>query len=489
MRLPSLGKPTNDVYKRLASSAPPASQTISETLENHFPPHSIELEQAVLGACLVRNEAMDHMAGLPANAFFDPMQASWAERRAVNLATLHGVIAQLQAGGAAINPASYIRTLIEHGDTSSIGSLIDTLADYANRRALCLAAYDLDLAARDLSAPARDAAGDAVQMLDTVMAYTRRGAATRQTVGDAFTSLVSKLADGDDDGTRIPTGLASLDKVLGGWRRKQFAIIAGRPSMGKSALGMSAMLRTARAGHGVLYFSLEMNGAAMAARCLSDLSWTHDRPIPYQLAGNGRMADHHVQAWGEAAAQWATLPVTIDDQRGLTMAEIAARTRSEAARFDRSGQRLSLVIVDHLGLVRPSGRYAGNKVNEVGEISDALATLAKEQDVAVVALHQLNRANEQRDNKRPGLADLRNSGDIEQDADVVCFAYREAYYLERTKFDHGSQQEHQRRADLEACAHSLEVLVAKNRHGPTSTVHLYCDMACNVVRDLASDPR
>jgi replicative DNA helicase len=102
-----------------------------------------------------------------------------------------------------------------------------------------------------------------------------------------------------------------------------------------------------------------------------------------------------------------------------------------------------------------------------------------------VALHQLNRGTEARENKRPTLADLRNSGDLEQDADLVCFTYREAYYLERMKCDPGSQDEMQRQLELDACANSLELLVAKNRNGPTSTVHLYCDMACNVVRDLA----
>ena len=172
---------------------------------------------------------------------------------------------------------------------------------------------------------------------------------------------------------------------------------------------------------------------------------------------------------------------------GSPWPEIAARTRAEAQRFDRAGKRLGLVVVDHLGLIKPSGRYAGNKVQEVAEVSDALATLAKEQDVAVLALHQLNRGTEARDNKRPTLADLRNSGDLEQDADVVCFAYREAYYLERQKGADGSAQELQRHSELDACRNTLEFLIAKNRNGPTSVLSLFCDMASNVVRDLAPE--
>jgi replicative DNA helicase len=153
--------------------------------------------------------------------------------------------------------------------------------------------------------------------------------------------------------------------------------------------------------------------------------------------------------------------------------------------MERAGQSLDLVVVDHLGLIRPSGRYAGNKVQEVGEVSDALATLAKDQNVAVLALHQLNRGTEGRENKRPTLADLRNSGDLEQDADLVCFAYRQSYYLERMKCDPGSQAELQRQTELEACRNTLDILIAKNRNGPTDTVTLFCDMASNVIRDLA----
>jgi len=255
--------------------------------------------------------------------------------------------------------------------------------------------------------------------------------------------------------------------------------------MGKSTVISSAMLRTAKAGHGVLMFSLEMSTSSLASRCLSDLSWSSSRSIPYADAMSGRMSERDADVWGGVAARFATLPLVIDDQRGLTMAEIAARTRAEAQRMERNGTRLGLVVVDHLGLVKPSGRYAGNKVQEVGEVSDALATLAKDQDVAVVALHQLNRGTEGRENKRPTLADLRNSGDLEQDADLVCFAYREAYYLERMKCDPGSTAEMDRETRLRDCQNVLELLIAKNRNGPTQTVPLFCDMACNVIRDAA----
>src|SRR5262245_1787581 len=150
--------------------------------------------------------------------------------------------------------------------------------------------------------------------------------------------------------------------------------------------------------------------------------------------------------------------------------------------FAREGRRLDLVIVDHLGKIRASNRYKGQKVHEITEISDALANLAKSEQVAVLALHQLNRAVEGRDNKRPELADLRDSGSLEQDADGVLFAYRAAYYLERMKFD-DREDEEERIKKLEATRHAIEIAIAKHRNGPTSTVELYCNMPANALRD------
>jgi replicative DNA helicase len=463
-------------------------------LDNVFrePPHCIETEQAILGAALWRNSAMDKLGQLePADfydgvhqALFGAMREQWQSSRAVNVVTLRAILRELPDITAEVNPVEYLKRLATIGDTSNLDALVAAQREFASRRRLVETARSIDHAARDLAYGVQDTASQAVSALDDVLAAARSKGPTRVTAGDAFRDVI-EAALNDDGSTRITSGLAGLDAVTGGWRRKQFAILAGRPSMGKTTVATGAMLRTAKAGLGVLYFSLEMPTNDLAARCLSDLSWSHDRRTPYADLMAGRLGDSGYEAFGSAAAHYRGLPLVIDDQRGLTMAEIAARTRAEAQRMERDGLQLGLVVVDHLGLIRPSGRYAGNKVQETGEISDALATLAKSENVAVVALHQLNRGTEARENKRPTLADLRNSGDLEQDADLVCFTYREAYYLERMKCDPGSQDEMQRQLELDACANSLELLVAKNRNGPTSTVHLYCDMACNVVRDLA----
>lgn len=455
-------------------------------------PHDIEAEQALIGAIILDNSAMDRCARLQPADFFDPfhgalfdaMRVQWAETKAVNIVTLRGALSAFPAVTDDLNPYEYIRRTMDVGDVANVTALVRAIRELAMRRRLVDAGEALVRASHHQGTSALAAANLAVQSIDEVLATARGGKSTRTSLFDAFGKVLDAALN-PDTSDRITTGLKSLDDATGGWRRKQYAVVAGRPGMGKTAVSLSSAVKTARAGHGVIYFSLEMPTEALATRVLSDISWKANHSVPYQRALSGNLTEDDITSWGQATKDFAAIPLVIDDQRGLTMAEIAARVRAQAQRFERDGKSLDLVVVDHLGLVKPSGRYAGNKVQETGEISDGLATLAKDANVAVVALHQLNRGTEGRDNKRPALADLRNSGDIEQDADLVCFAYREAYYLERTKHDAGSGQEFERRQMLDACKNTLEVVIGKNRNGPTETVTLFCDMACNAVRDAA----
>lgn len=456
------------------------------------PPHDIDLEQIILGTVLIDNGTIDKLGALAPEDFYEPlhqalftsMREQWATSRAINVTTLRAIIQTIPRITDELSTADYLRRLTTVGDIRNVDALVSTQRDYAARRRLVDLVADVDAAARDFSLGVRETANLAVQTIDDVLAVTRDKGPTRRDANELFRDTVEAMLN-DDGSNRITTGLKSIDAVTGGWRRKQFSILAGRPSMGKSTIALSSFIATAQAGIGVMMFSLEMPAVDLGARALTDLIWTPSDPIPYADAMTGKISARQQDKLGAAAAHYGKLPIAVDDQRGLTMAEIAARTRAEAQRMERAGIRLGLVVVDHLGLVKPSGRYAGNKVQEVGEVSDALATLAKDQDVAVLALHQLNRGTEGRENKRPTLADLRNSGDLEQDADLVCFAYRQSYYLERAKCDPGSQQELQRQTELDACRNTLDVLIAKNRNGPTTSVTLFCDMASNVVRDLA----
>lgn len=248
-----------------------------------------------------------------------------------------------------------------------------------------------------------------------------------------------------------------------------------------SALAVCLARRAAKAGHGVAVFSLEMSKDHWIARTVADMAWTNNDPVSFSDALKGGLNDHHLRRFGDAAKILKALPLVIEEQAGLTVAQIAAKTRQIAQMMSRNGTRLGLVLVDHIGKVKPTPRYKGNRVLETGETSAGLFNLAKSENIAMLALSQLNRGVEGRDNKRPGLADLRDSGDLEQDADMVLFPYRASYYLERMKED-DSDKEATRQEELEKVGNILELQIAKQRNGPTATVELYAEMSANAIR-------
>jgi replicative DNA helicase len=450
---------------------------------------SVELEGIVLGWLLQSPSYLDTWQ-LTADDFSEPLHADMFEaiRQAYAGGTPHTVLtlaAQLEASDPITKDCTvpeYVRRIYSGAITNGTQAEHIALKEIANRRRLSTVGESMIWAAKQHDITIEAVAGDAITQLDQVLTIAR-GKRSRRTIGEAMEAAIETLS-GDASDRRIPTGLATLDRMLGGWHRGQFVILAGRPGMGKSMISASTALRTSSKGAGVMMFSLEMSSEEIAMRSLSDLTYTRDTPIPYQRGMSADLTENEVRRWMKAKADYQALPFVIDDKRGLSIAEIASRAREQAALFERSGQRLDLLVVDHLGLVRPSNRYSGNKVAEIGEISDGMATLAKDLDCAVMALSQLNRQVEQRENKRPTLGDLRNSGDLEQDANVVAFAYRPAYYLERMRCDAGTQEEIERQTNLEACRNSVELMIAKNRNGPTDVITLFCDPSCNAVRDL-----
>lgn len=361
--------------------------------------------------------------------------------------------------------------------------LIEVIRDSAVRRTFSEIGTSLSLQAMNGSTNLLDAGGLAVERLDDVLASLRAG---KRRTYDAQGAASLALAHLDSqDAPYPPTGILDLDRVTGGLPTKQSAILAARPGMGKSAAASSIAVKSAMKGHSVLFFSLEMTGEQLGARILTDLAWTHDEPIQYEDILQRRthaFDDRRRRRLKEAHDRLRDLPLSIEEQRGLTFAEIAARARKHASALERHGRKLDVLIIDHMLLVRPSHRYAGNRVREVAEISDGIATLAKEMDTSVLALCQLNRGVEGRENKRPSLADLKDSGAIEEDASLVMFLYRPAYYLEHQRFD-DAESEQARVAALEACRHNLEFIVAKNRNGRICTVDAYVDIGANAVRN------
>jgi len=228
-----------------------------------------------------------------------------------------------------------------------------------------------------------------------------------------------------------------------------------------------------------LFFSLEMTGKQLGSRLLTDIAYTHSDPIFYQDVLKRKIDDRQRARLMQAREFIASLPIIIEEQRGLTISDIMARSRKVARKFEDDGGSLDVIFVDHMLLVKPSQRYSGNRVREVAEISDGLATLAKQLNCAVVALCQLNRGVEGRDVKRPTLSDLRDSGAIEEDASTVTFIYRPAYYLAQTRLQ--GDAEIKRQELLEAQKNVLEFIVAKNRNGEAGIVDAFVEIGANAV--------
>lgn len=283
--------------------------------------------------------------------------------------------------------------------------------------------------------------------------------------------------------TGITTGLVDIDKKMGGLQKSDLIILAGRPAMGKSALATNMAFNATRAylesggkeGAAAVIFSLEMSAEQLSTRILADLS-----SVPSDKIRRGEVKDTDFVKFVEASQQLSQVPLFIDDTAALTLGAIRTRAR----RLKRQ-HNLGLIVIDYLQLIQGSGRGAAaeNRVLEISEITRGLKALAKELDVPVLALSQLSRAVESRDNKRPMLSDLRESGSIEQDADIVMFVYREEYYLEKDqpaqKPEESSEKFAARHDDwlkrMEQSHNIAECIISKQRHGPTGTVKLFFD--------------
>lgn len=453
------------------------------------PPHNIEVEQALLGATLMDNTVVDRLQHLRAEEFFDPLHgAIWTainayrnDRRVANAVTLRNTFETTPPVGELSVPQYLGKLTASAVTTSGAASYATTIVDLAARRRMILVGEDIAAAAYSTVTDVASASIEAVLQLDDVLASTRQRQVTRASIAATAETVLREIEERRNTAT-LPTGLGSLDGLTGGYRRGELIVLAARPSMGKSCWSGSTMLGIARKGHGVLLFSLEMTSEATTLRCLSDLTWRHDGPIPYSRLLKRELRPGELPRLREASQSFTGMPLAIDDAASLTVAEIAARCRQQARAFERDGLTLDVIIVDHLGLVRASDRYAGQRHREIAEITEGLKALGKQLGCAVIALHQLNRNVEKQDNKRPGLSDLRDSGSVEENADVVMFLYRPAYYLERAREDK-PDDEADRLAALARSKNDLELIMAKQRNGPCTPIQLFCEMSCNVVRD------
>jgi replicative DNA helicase len=442
-----------------------------------------EIEGIVLGSLIMSPEAMNALGEqLAVELFTDPAGHLIFEA----IRSLHGeghklspalLVSRLPVAieTEEMTRAQFVARLAAQAmPLAHLSGYIATLHDRRARRVLSEQGDVLRETATRIDADPVEAAGAAIAALDDLSAARRESAsATLYRAGEKLFAAIAAT-----DRRRSPTtGMPTLDRLLNGYAPGQLYVVGGRPGMGKSAFGCSSLRRTAEDGDGVLLFSLEMGAEEISARCLSDS--LGDIGAPH--FGNILRGDF-APAWsdriGDAHAAHKALPFIVDATPALTFSQIASRARRAKARFDAQGKRLGVVAIDHLGLVSPSSRYAGNKVAETGEISRAAKAMAKELGCCVLLFAQLNRGVEGREEKLPDLADLRWSGDIEQDSDVVAFLYREHHYL--TKRPDADPEK------LMAARHRLDFLIRKNRNGECRDVPLWCSIAHSSIREMRS---
>lgn len=311
---------------------------------------------------------------------------------------------------------------------------------------------------------------------DAAMNFTGKDTINQPTAGEAIDALL-KSFDDKQDGVRCQV-IQPLDDLLGPMRPKQLIIGAGRPGMGKTALALSYALGAAEAGHGVLYVSLEMSDTELAARMVADLCFHDGKGVPYNFIRDGDLHQSQAMEVRKAQSKAHNLPLQVVDAGSLTIGRLNMLIRRHARRMEAHGYKLELVIVDYLQLLSPDTK--GRSTYEaVSEVSRGLKAMAKDNGVAIFALAQLSRSVENREDKRPMLSDLRDSGQIEQDADAVLFLLREEYYLNQEKPE---DRDGNWQIAMEAEQGRIDFILAKRRNGVTGTAKGYFHGTYQAVR-------
>lgn len=453
-------------------------------------PNNVEAEQQLLGAILTNNDTYDRISAIvQPEHFYDPVHARIfqvaAERIKLNTlaspVTLKAFLEEdegLKELGGPVYLARLAGAAISSLASRDYAQLI---YDLAIRRELIQLGADIsEKAGRvDVASAPKDQIVEAEQALYSLGEKGRVDSGFQsflKSVTDAI-HVASAALQRDGGLAGIATDFSDLDRKLGGLHRSDLLIVAGRPSMGKTALATNIAFNIARKfrqgtlpdgskgaveGGVVGFFSLEMSAEQLASRILAQAS-----EVPSDQVRRGDLTETELRRFYDAAKDLEACPLYIDDTPALPISQLLARAR----RLKRT-HGLDALFVDYLQLVRPASAK-DNRVNEVAEITQGLKAIAKELDIPVVALSQLSRQVEQREDKRPQLADLRESGSIEQDADVVMFVFREEYYLEREKpGDHDLEAIAEWQKKMDNVHGRAEIVIGKQRHGPIGTVDL-----------------
>jgi len=442
-------------------------------------PCNIEAEQAVIGSILVSNDIYDEISPLvDSKKFLDPIHIK-----------IYETIEKLINKGLLANPIT-LKNYFENSEglkelggqeylikITKFSTSTKQAIDYANivqemhiRRELIKISEsvfdqanntEVSSSGEEIIQNAEKSLFDLAERGHFNQSIMKFESALRQTID------MAKSAFKNEEGiVGVPTGLTDLDSRLGGLHKQDLVIIAGRPSMGKTALATNIAFHAAKniekkgSKSTVAFFSLEMSSEQLSTRILSEQSRIRSNDIR-----RGKVSEKEFEQFIETSKNIFDLPLYIDETPAITIAAISNRARRIKRLFG-----LELIVVDYIQLMRSSGRKEYNRVQEISEITQGLKALAKELNVPVLALSQLSRQVELRDNKKPQLSDLRESGSIEQDADVVMFVYREAYYLENKEPTLGSIEHAEWQQKMNEISNLAEIMIGKQRHGPTGNV-------------------
>ena len=459
-------------------------------------PCNIEAEQAVIGSILVSNDIYDEISPIiDSQKFFDPIHVK-----------IYETIEKLISKGLLANPITLKNHFENNEGLKELGgqeylikitrfsTSIKQAIDYANivqemhvrRELIKISESVLNQASNnvDVSSSGEEIIQNAEKSLFELaerghfnQSILKFESALKQTIE------MAKSAYQNEEGiVGVPTGLKDLDSKLGGLHKQDLIIIAGRPSMGKTALATNIAFHAAKniekkeQKSTVAFFSLEMSSEQLSTRILSEQSRIRSNDIR-----RGKVSEKEFEQFIETSKDIYDLPLFIDETPAITIAAISNRSRRIKRLFG-----LDLIVVDYIQLMRSGNKRNDGRVQEISEITQGLKALAKELNVPVLALSQLSRAVEQRDDKKPQLADLRESGSIEQDADVVMFVFREAYYLERKEPTLGSIEHAEWQQKMDEISSLAEIMISKQRHGPTGNVKVEFEAIYTKFKDLVN---
>jgi len=442
-------------------------------------PNNIEAEQSVIGSILVTNEIFDEISTIISNInFYDPMHQK-----------IYNAIENLIYKGMLANPITLKNYFEDEKDDLNVPEYLVKITKFSTsvRQAIEYSKIIYDMFVRRELIKISEQTIDSAKIndLDTngqnIIENSERLLFDLAEKGSFSSSLIkfddamkqtiemASAAYKNEGGiVGVPTGLRDLDDKLGGLHQSDLIIIAGRPSMGKTSLATNIAFNAAKniqdngKKSSIAFFSLEMSSEQLSTRILSEQARIASNDIR-----RGRISDEQFDQFLETSKNIAELPLFIDETPAISIAAMSNRAR----RIKRL-HGLDMVVVDYIQLMRGTTYNKDGRVQEISQITQGLKAIAKELGVPVVALSQLSRQVEQRDDHKPQLADLRESGSIEQDADVVMFVYREGYYLQRKEPREATVEHAEWQAKMNEIAHLAEIIIGKQRHGPIGKVTL-----------------